>query len=230
MTDETAPSRKVRAIKRTSWAMTALFGAGLLVTLGTPLASPLFPEEEAITCTVTHHSALGRRRGVFPHVDSDCGGFRSGKSTVCTADPALRVNLIPGSTYDFVVRGAHIPLVQSRELVSAAVSKTQPDQRDEGNTQRFTEDTADLPGSEEFRARIAELEAQFSPETLRAFDYEQPPYSPACDVTRNVMTIQGLQLVSPDKAAELLRTPTDTTARNPKLPCEGYLCERINIG
>lgn len=55
MADGIMPRPRTKAIKLTSWIMALLFGAGLLVTIGTPLASPLFPEEEVITCTVKNY-------------------------------------------------------------------------------------------------------------------------------------------------------------------------------
>lgn len=128
-----------------------------------------------------------------------------------------------------MVRGAHIPVLLTRELVSATVAPAQSGQHHAGITLPGNDETPDPPGSEELRSRLAELEAQFSPETLRAFDYEQPPFSPECDISRNVMTTRGLQLVRPNEATELLRLPAGTTARDPLLPCEGYLCARLDL-
>ncbi|MBP1326482.1 hypothetical protein JOF28_001714 [Leucobacter exalbidus] len=237
------PSRS--ATKRGVWIGVALFAASLIVWVGGPLSAPLFPEEVMTNCTVQQSSASRRPRA---RVLSDCGSFRSKKTAVCTADPSLRVQLVAGTDYDFVVRGAHIPLVLSRTLASATVSENQPAPPDRGAKLRAAADAleelqrsnesnsagpaeppAEDPEDAEFRESIKRLEDQFSPETLRAFDYEQPPYSPECDASRRVMTTRGPQIMKPDRAAEVLRVPAGTTARDPLIPCDPNECRRFDI-
>jgi hypothetical protein len=73
--------------------------------------------------------------------------------------------------------------------------------------------------------RLEALRASRSPEVLRPFDYEQPPYDPQCDSWRTLMTTEGLQMFSIARAEEVLRVPDGEVARDPKLPCEGWKCD-----
>lgn len=239
--DEPTEQRKRprRTLKSLAWGSVAVLGAGLLVTLAVPLSSTLFPAEEVVSCTVTEHptSPRGRRGGInfYPRIYSDCGVFRASKQAACTADPELDTNLIPGYTYDFTVRGANLPALLSREIVSANVSSKQlakpielltPLEADAGNDllNKAIEEAKSRPESRAIDEKINELAEQFSPEVLRAFDYEQPAFTPACDISRNVMTSKGLQIMTPDRAKETLTLPEGAVAREPLLPCEGYLC------
>lgn len=222
-----------------AWGTVAALGVGLLVSIGLPLSSALFPTETQTSCTVTERpfEARGRRGGsFFPRVHTDCGTFRSTNQATCTADPSLQTHLIPGYTYVLTVRGADLPLTTSREIVSAAVSpgyapkpgeiiKKLGPTTDNDVLNEAIEDIQSRPESRAIRDKIARLEAEFSPETLRAFDYVQPPFSPECDVSRRVMTSKGLQVMDPTRATEALTPPAGTTPRSPLLPCEGYACD-----
>lgn len=240
-----------RALKTTAWGLAVTLGAALLVSVGLPLSSVFFASVPEESCTVTERPIKPRARrsgSLFPRVYTDCGVFRlsntsdssgsfigSSKQAPCTADPALRTALIPGYTYDLEVRGAHLPFLATREIVSATVS---PDQSREPlelmeplepNTDNellneTIEEIQSRPESREIQEKLDQLEADFSPEALRAFDYEQPAFSPECDVSRLIMTSRGLQVVDPPRAAEILTPPPGTVPHDPLLPCEGFQC------
>lgn len=239
MDDQGEPRGPRKGLKRMAWGTVVALGVGLLVSIGLPLSSALFPTETQTSCTVTEQpfEARGRRGGsVFPRIYTDCGTFRSTNQATCTADPSLQTHLIPGYTYDLTVRGADLPLTTSREIVSAAVSpghkpksreiikKLEPT-TDNDLLNETIEEIQSRPESRAIRDKIARLEAEFSPETLRAFDYVQPPFSPECEVSRRVMTTKGMQLMDSTRAAEVLTPPAGTTPRSPLLPCEDYFCD-----
>lgn len=239
MNEPGAPRGPRKVLKRLAWGSAIALGAGLLVSVGAPLTSTLFPSETQTSCTVTKHPFEGRgRRGgsFFPRVYTDCGVFRSAKQATCTADPEQTTALIPGFNYDLTVRGAELPFTTSREIVSVTVSPNQSFEPREfikpldSNTddERFNEMVRDIQNRPENRAlneKLAKLKAEFSPETLRAFDYEQPAYSPECDVTRHVMTSKGLQIMDATRATEALTPPPGMAPRTPLLPCEGFECD-----
>lgn len=238
MDNQGAPRGPRKTLKRLAWGTALAIGAGLLVTLVVPLSSGLFPSETQTSCTVSERPTTPRaRRGgsFFPRIYTDCGVFRSTKQTTCTADPAQQTPLIPGHTYDLTVRGAHLPLSASREIVSASLTPGRPSaprtpiKRLEPTTGNdLLDDTiAEIqarPESREFDEKIARLKAEFSPEALRAFDYEQPAFTAECSIMRHVMTTKGLQLMEPARATEVLTPPAGTTPRTPLLPCEGFQC------
>lgn len=234
-----------KSLKLAAWWSVAALGAGLLVSVALPLSSALFPAEDVISCTVRDDSGelRGRRNlgRLHSRVHTTCGTFRSKDITTCTADPGLKTQLVTGFTYDLKVRGADLPFTLSREIVSATLSDHQkfstlgsaldtelpsltPD-TDDPELNKILEDIQNRPESREIDEKIAKFKAEFAPETLRAFDYEQPPFTPACDVMRQVMTAKGLQIMHPVRAAETLTPPEGTTPREPLLPCEGYGCE-----
>lgn len=211
--EEQALSRvRTRSRARIVWSVIAIPLIALLVVIGAPLASPLFPAETITSCTVEKKN-LKPKRSITPKVNSDCGVFTSVKTVDCTNTLGKSLALIPGFTYDLVVRGPRIPLITQPVIVSAAVS---PEQKNTPDWDRF-----DTPSEIE---GVQKLQEQFSPDTLRAFDYEQPPYDPQCQVSRHVMTAKGLQLVDPARAERLLAVPAGVAPRDPKLPCEGFPC------
>lgn len=237
--EEQGVTRKPRKMyKRLAWGTAVALGAGLLVSIGIPLSSGLFPSETLTSCTITEKpfETRNRRSGTFfPRVYTDCGTFRSAKQATCTADPSLKTAFIPGRSYDLVVRGAHLPISASREIVSATALPKQateartPLKRLEPNTgdeqlDEIIDGIRNSPESREVDEKIAQLEAEFSPEVLRAFDYEQPAFNPKCDVIRQVMTSKGLQVMDAPRATEVLTPPAGTTPRSPLLPCKGFEC------
>lgn len=243
MDEQGAPPRPRKTFKRMAWGTVAALGLGLLVSIGLPLSSTLFPTGTQTSCTVTERPFETRNRrsfSFFPRVYTDCGTFRSAREATCTADPSLKTHLIPGHTYDLTVRGAALPLTTSREIVSATVSpghepkpreiikKLEPT-TDNDVLDKAIEDIQNRPESRAIDDKIAQLEAEFSPETLRAFDYEQPAFVPECDISRQVMTSMGLQVMDPTRATEVLTPPAGTTPRTPLLPCEGYFCDPPRI-
>lgn len=119
--------------------------------------------------------------------------------------------------YDLVVRGPRLPLIGGPSIVSATVSPQQ----------RYTYDIGITEVDESASESLQELQRSMLPETLRAFDYEQPPYDPQCDLMQDVMTTNGIQLVPAQCAKELLAPPRGVQPREPKLPCEGYQCSPI---
>lgn len=202
--------------------MLAVLGALALVTIALPIANPLFPKREQVSCTVESPSKNGstraaRRGSVFPRVGTDCGSFVAGKKIACAADPGRKVQLVPGFTYDLVVRGPRIPIIWDPSIVEVRVSAEQkrPQLREMGRART---------SSSELNAKLDALTDQFSPETLRAFDYEQPAFDPACDLQREVMTTTGMLLLDPGTAEAALRPPAGVVPRDPKLPCTQYPC------
>lgn len=185
------------------------------IAFGTVLFNEQFPEEAIASCTVGdpgHQST--KRSTIRAKLYTDCGRFRSSKKvTTCTSDPAQEILLIPGTTYDFVVRGPQIPLLSAPKIVSATVS---PEQYNDaiGVTE------VDLSVPENVQA----LQRAFLPETLRAFDYEQPAFDRSCDPFPHIMTTKGLQLMSPSRAEQLLTVPPGVVPLDPKLPCKGFQC------
>lgn len=251
MEEARAPRAPRRSLKTAAWGAVVTLGAALLVSVGLPFTSVFFEAEQLETCTVTERPSTPRaRRGgsLFPRVHTDCGVFRtshrsgslprSTRQAPCTTDPALTTPLIPGYTYDLEVRGANLPFLTSREVVSATVSPQQKREplvpikpleptTDNELLNETIEEIQDRPENRRLQERLDQLEAEFSPEVLRAFDYEQPAFSPTCDVSRRVMTSKGLQLMDPPRAAEMLTPPPGEVAREPLLPCDGFQCEPL---
>lgn len=208
--------------RRPLWRALAVLGVFTLLPLGLPLTHPLFPPQAEAGCTVSDNHLSSARRSASPaRIATDCGMFTSRKQVTCEADPSLKVLFIPGTSYDLVVRGPQIPLISSPTVVSAQVSSEQAP-----NPRRLRLDDSPNTNDPELNAKLQELADQYSPETLRAFDYEQPPFEPACDVSRHVMTSIGLQQMVPSRAEELLQAPEGVIPRSPKLPCEGFFCTR----
>lgn len=179
-----------------------------------PLLNPLFPEHTISSCTIEERSTFRLRHGVSPAQPSDCGNFGGAKSVACTSDPEQEVPLVVARTYDLVVRGPHIPFIGKPTIMLATVSKTQKfdlsfPEHEQGNL------------SDELWEKIAE---DTSPETYRAYDYEQPAYDRECDPYRVIMTSKGIQVVSLERAAQLLTPGPGMTPRDPLLPCEGIRC------
>ena len=182
---------------------------------------PLWPSSEQESCTVTspseRHSGY-RQRDFFPSIGSDCGTFTAEKEVTCTADPSRTVLLARNTTYDLTVAGPRIPLLSDPTVLSAQVSAVQEIVPD-------ADSDLDL-GDDPMYDNLRSLREQFSPETLRAFDYEQPPFDPQCDPYRMLMTSKGVQIVHPARADDLLQVPEGTVASDPKLPCDDwYHCE-----
>lgn len=201
--------------RRRLWA--SLLGLPLIIVIvifGIPLANPLFPSETITSCTFEDRTVSERRSGILPRQHSDCGSFISQKSVVCTASPKTELSLTIGSTFDLIVRGPRLTPFTAPVIVSAQVSATQklPDLHEDP-----AEAQSDIPA-------VQELAKQFSPEVLRAFDYEQPPDDPQCETGRSVMTSQGIQYVSPTRAEQLLTPPEGTVPADPKLACRGFQC------
>lgn len=237
-------NRKLRVIS--GWGVAVLVvGLGVPALLATPAVNQLLPESNVAECTVGNpaeiRSAGGRRTRSVPLANTDCGAFRVSKATVCTSDPSRDVHLSTGIAYDLVVRGPRIPFFSSPRLVSARVSATQPpadegpgrfdeleamsEQLDETLNEIDPEGQAQRDAERAERdAALGELDAEFSPEALRAFDYEQPPYDPRCDSWRMVMTSKGLQQMSLADGEAALMVPAGVTPREPRLACEGFDC------
>ena len=188
----------------------AVLGIGLRVTNGA------FPEQQVDSCTFqSRASDSGRHSALLPSAETDCGSFHADSMVPCTSDPDREVLLAPGTTYDLIVRGPRIPMIAAPQIVSAVVSV---EQRDEAGDPL---EGVDLEGHE----KLQQLQEEWSPESLRAFDDEQPPFGPSCDALRSVMTSKGIQSVRPARAEQYLTVPDGVTARDPLLPCEGYQCE-----
>ncbi|GAB2554207.1 hypothetical protein [Leucobacter ruminantium] len=230
----TASAARPRRLPRARiWA--PLLGApliGLLVVVGLPLASPLFPAETVGSCTIQEGPFTGSRRsGIAPKQSSDCGTFVSRKTVACTSDPSTELALIPGFTYDLVVRGPRIPPFAAPVIHSATVSAEQRLQLPGDYSELFEPpEGLELPDgyADEAEQRTAEIreefEAEWGVEALRAFDYEQPPFDPRCELGRSVMTSQGIQHVQRERAEYLLTPPEGVVPRDPLLPCEGFQC------
>lgn len=185
------------------------------VSIGTAVFDDRFPAQEIASCTLSDTNApTGRRSILRARIASDCGRFRGQDEVTCTSDPSRTIALVAGTTYDLVVRGPRIPLVSSPTIASATVSEEQRIEPELGPTE------VDAEAHENAQA----LQRSQLPETLRAFDYEQPPFDPSCDPYRVVMTKDGLQVVSPARADQLLTPPSGETPRDPLLPCEGHAC------
>lgn len=230
----TASAARPRRFPRARiWA--PLLGApliGLLAVVGLPLASPLFPAETIVSCTIQEQTlSSSRRSGIAPTQSSDCGAFVSRKTVACTSDPSTELALIPGFTYDLAVRGPRIPPFAAPVIHSATVSAEQK-LRIAGDYSELFEppEGLELPEgyAEEAEQRTAEIreefEAEWGVEALRAFDYEQPPFDPRCELGRSVMTSKGIQHEQPERAEHLLTPPEGVVPRDPLLPCEGFRC------
>ncbi|WP_344031211.1 hypothetical protein [Leucobacter iarius] len=218
------PGRKgsPRPWRRRTFIVLAVLGALVLVTMALPVANPLFPKREQASCTVESSSKVGstraaRRGNFFPRVGIDCGSFVAGKEVACAADPGRKIRLIPGFTYDLRVRGPRVPIIWDPSIVAVRVSAEQT------RPVRLWSERARV-SDPELEQKLDALADEFSPETLRAFDYEQPAFDPECDVLRDVMTTKGVQLMPPADAADALRPPVGVVPRNPKLPCTEYPC------
>jgi hypothetical protein len=211
------PSTSRRGRRVAKWA--GLGALVLFLVLGSlRFAHPLFPVQDEASCTVTSSSErdFTPRRGpdLFPTVGTDCGAFTAGDEVTCTADPSRSVLLTVGTAYDLAVRGPRIPVVSDPTVVSAQVSADQPTHSK----------PLSVPGGDAFHEDVEALTDRFSPQQLRAWDYEQPPYHRLCDAYRIVMTSEGLQLMAPARAAEMLLVPEGVSPREPRLPCEGWQC------
>lgn len=216
---ETPTENVTGRARRWLWLAIAVPLLPLIVVFGMPLINGLFPEEELAACTIEKDSGFrGRKGGGFtPNMPSDCGSFRSPKEVTCTTNQARQLTLVPGFTYDLVVRGPRLPLIGGPNIVSATVSPQQ----------RYAYDIGITEVDESASEGLQELQRSMLPETLRAFDYEQPPYDPSCDLMQSVMTTNGIQLVPAQRAKELLMPPQGVQPREPKLPCEGYQCSQV---
>lgn len=202
-----------------------LIVAYLAVTL-LPMTASLFPADEQVSCTVQGESSGGRR--VMGSVYTDCGSFQWAKTVPCSTDEAKKIPLVIGRTYDLTVQGPRIPVVMSPRIKSATVSPVQkfeipaePEIFD--SFEGLLPEGTKLPESKGSKA-IDRLREQMSPDRLRAYDYEQPPHDPSCNLSQSVMTADGLILSWPALAEQLLQVPEGVTPRDPKLPCEGYRC------
>lgn len=211
--DETEKPEKRRSHGWKLFVVLLLF----LVTVGLIVTNEFFPEHTETSCTVEDpgHNSY-RLRFLSPELRTDCGRFRSANQVTCTSNPEREVHLSIGTTYDLVVRGPNIPRVSAPKVISATVSA---EQRHEINPGMTEVDPTAAPG-------VPTLQGAARPETLRAFDYEQPPFDAHCDPTRVIMTTAGLQLTTPGHAELLLTPPAVVTPRDPLLPCEGYQCGR----
>ncbi len=204
--------------RRRRWMTLAIVIALLLpggIAIGLRVFTAQFPKQAIASCTIGDpgHQTT-RRSATKARLFTDCGRFRATKHVECTSDPTREIALIQGATYNFEVQGPRVPLLSAPKVVSATVAAEQPYAPPLG-------DTAVDPDAHE---SLQELQRQRLPETLRAFDYEQPPYDPSCDPYRRVMTTNGLQIMSPERATQLLTPPEGITPREPKLPCEGHPC------
>ncbi len=208
--------------RRRIFVVLTVLGALVLITIALPVANPLFPKREQASCTIESSSKIGstraaRRGNIFPRVGTDCGSFVAGKEVACVSDPGRKIRLIPGITYDLTVQGPRVPVIWDPSIVEVRISAEQKRQDLHEPARARTSD----PG---LNAKLDALADEFSPGTLRAFDYEQPGFDPECDVLRHVMTTKGIQLMSPADAAEALRPPEGVAPRDPKLPCTRYPC------
>lgn len=194
-------------------------GAFLAVVALTGLrfVNPLFPATTETSCTMAggvdeHHV---RRGPDYSTISTDCGVYFAADEVTCAADPSRTVHLVAGVTYDFTVRGPRVPIfsdptVMDAQVASVQVAQPQPEM-----------ELDDDPMWDNLKA----FRESRSPEALRAFDYEQPPYDPGCDAWRTLMTTEGLQMFSIPRSEEMLTVPEGEVARDPKLPCEGWSCD-----
>ncbi len=209
---------RARVPRRRRWialvvTLVLLLPAG--ISWGTVLFNDQFTEKKISSCTVGKSGPQSTRRSVLrAKVASDCGRFRAGKEVACISDPSRAIVLSPGATYDLVVRGPRIPLLSAPTVISASMSAKQL----VADSEIVTEVD---PSAHE---NVQELQRAQLPETLRAFDYEQPPFDPSCDAFRHVMTTAGIQQVSAIRAEQLLTVPAGLEPREPKLPCQGFQC------
>lgn len=238
------PRSRSRALRWIGWSLGAvalIVLAGPMV-LAVPAVNEAFPERTAVECRVGNPEnvrTFGRARfSRAKLVPTDCGVFRvtHKRQAACTSDPGRDVQLVPGTRYDLVVRGPDIPILTSPHVVSAVISADQgppPKSRfaeldalsDALLAELDPETRAELEAQTDERlAGVDALQEQFAPETLRAFDYVQPPFDPQCDASRRVMTTIGVQIMAPERAAELLVVPAGETPRAPLLPCAGPYC------
>lgn len=188
---------------------------GLIVVIGVlnfPVVHPLFPERAEVGCTVTgpaeeRSGGRPRDRDLSPERATDCGPFTMHKEVTCSADPSRSVQFVEGVRYDFTVRGPRIPFLSAPTVFSAQLSAEQPPRAP------LFDDGEELP-----------LVQQFSPENLRAWDYEQPPFDVQCDSMRYVMTTEGLLLMDRDRAEAALDIPSSVVPVTPLRPCVGIRC------
>lgn len=184
---------------------------------GLRLVNPLFPATTETSCTlsggVDRHTV--RRAPDYSTISTDCGAYFASEEVTCSADPSRKVRFVAGVTYDVTVRGPRIPVFSNPTVMEAEVSTVQLVQPEPEM------ELDDDPMWDNLKA----LRASRSPEALRAFDYEQPPFHAGCDAWRTLMTTQGLQMFSIPRSEEVLRVPEGEVARDPKLPCEGWKCD-----
>lgn len=214
--------RRTRPRRRRIVVVLTVIGALVLIATMLPVANPLFPKQEQASCTVERSSKVGstrpaRRGNLFPRIETDCGSFIAGKGVACAADPGTQVLLLPGFTYDLVVRGPRIPVIWDPSIVEVRVSAVQQRQQPSLSDRARVSD----PG---LQRKLDAFADEFSPERLRAFDYEQPAFDPECDLQRHVMTTKGVQIMDPRRAEDVLRPPAGVVPREPKLPCTQYPC------
>lgn len=214
--DETV--RRRRPVMK--WALIGVFVLAVGLWLA-QLAHPVLPSYEQESCTVTSPSERHggyRSRDVFPRIGTDCGSFVAEKEVTCSADPSRTVLLGPGTTYDLTVAGPRILFLSQPTVLSAQISSVQTYAPESLPDDELPDD----PMYDNLRA----LQESRSPGVLRAFDYEQPAFEPRCEPYRMLMTSNGVQMVSPTRADELLEVPEGETVRDPKLPCDDwYYCE-----
>nr|WP_201470597.1 hypothetical protein [Microbacterium hydrocarbonoxydans] len=196
-------------------------GVGVFLALvalaGLRFVNPLFPATAETSCTLTdgvddHHV---RRGPDYSTITTDCGVYYANSEVTCAADPSRTVHLVAGVTYDFTVRGPRIPIFSDPTVMDAQVATVQL-VRPEPETE-----LSDDPMWDDLKA----LRDSRSPEVLRPFDYEQPPFDPACDSWRTLMTTDGLQMFSIPRSEQMLTVPEGEVARDPKLPCVGWKCD-----
>lgn len=191
------------------------------ISVGTAVFNGQFAASEIASCTMQQGRQITyKRSGLRARIATDCGNFRGAKEVSCTSDASQQIALIAGTTYDLTVRGPRIPLISAPTIVSATVSDEQLADPEPGLTE-IDPDAND---------NVQSLQSSLLPETLRAFDYEQPDFDPSCDPFRSVMTTNGIQSVSPARAEELLEVPDGITPSDPLLPCEGYQCSSADVG
>lgn len=242
------PAGRRRWVRITRWLGLAVLATAILVlsipTIALiPGVSSVLPERTLVECRVGNPAVLktyGRKRlNRTPLIQTDCGNLRSRQAATCTSDPGKKVQLISGTRYDIVVRGLDIPWFSSPAIVSAVISADQgpppeppfseldalADSLFAELEQVDPEASAKLEAQQTERlARIEEQLAQFAPEVMRAFDYEQPAFDPLCDAGRSVMTTIGIQHTTPEQALEWLTVPEGDSARDELLPCDAPAC------
>ncbi|QIK64303.1 hypothetical protein G7068_14655 [Leucobacter viscericola] len=222
--------RRFRNLPKAFASLLGLAVIGGVIAWGVPATAPLFPAAKLASCTVIDQKGNSGKRSLIPTMYTDCGSFQRAGTVSCTTNPAKEVRLGNYHTYDLIVRGPQIPILMVPKIMSAGLSKEQrveipAEPSVEGLTGLNSEYIRGLSSSKDREMKASEkLREQWSPEKLRAFDYEQPPYDPDCDASLFVMTSRGLMESWPARAEQLLQVPEGVTPRDPKLPCEGYQC------